>query len=78
MKRFEDYEKAMIAANIVTHSNAIVYRDYKIFNSVDSNLKPGTWVFLHKDYDGEGDKRYGGGRTIEDCIIGINEQIEEQ
>lgn len=72
----EAYEKNMVAIGIITQANAILYRDYKIFNA-DYRLTRGTWVFLHKDYDGDGDKRLGGGRTIEECVKLINEQIEE-
>lgn len=53
----------------------IRYRGYKIHNAGNGYVK---YEFVHEDYDGPGDNRLGFGKSIEDCIIQINEQIEER
>lgn len=78
MSLLERFEAEMIEKNIVTFQNAIMYRGYKIYHSADSYLE--TWAFVHDSYDGAEDAhdhRHGSAKSIEDCIVAINEQIKD-
>ena len=74
----EQYEVDCLEKNIVTFQNAIMYRDYRIYHSDNSWVE--KWSFVHENYDGAEDAhdhRYGDAKTIEECIVSINEQIKD-
>lgn len=78
MNILELYEANCLDRNIVTFQNAITYRDYKIYHSTDSWVE--KWSFVHDSYDGAEDAhdhRHGSAKSIEDCIVAINEQIKD-
>lgn len=73
----EKWELDMLEKNIVTYQNAIMYRGYRIYHS--DNAWVDKWSFIHDSYDGSedaNDHRYGDAKTIEECIVAINEQIK--
>lgn len=78
----EDFKKSpfeveMIQKNVITYQNAIRYADYLIYHSDVVYRKDQTFSF-HRDGYEPGDKEWGQGETIEDCIDQINEQLLEQ
>lgn len=76
----EQFEANMIAKNIITYSNAVMYRGYRIYHNGSIWPNYEKFEFCHEDYDGAPDShdhRFGHGHTLEDCIKNINEQIEE-
>jgi hypothetical protein len=50
-------------------------RDYLIALA-DDNPTPFRYVYVHQDYDGEGDTRHGVAVTIEDAKLEIDIAIE--
>lgn len=74
----KDFEAQMIDNNIVTYSNAVMYRNYKIYHTADGYIS--KFCFVHQDYDGAPDAhdhRHGFAASIDEAIILINEQIKE-
>lgn len=55
------------------YHNPIWYKDYRIY--LDDN--PFGWAFVHKDYDGDEDERFGYGKSVDDCKEQIDLLIAE-
>lgn len=63
---------------ILTFDNPLHYRGYLIYHSTHGY--GGKYEFVHEEYDGAPDAhdhRLGSGKTIEECVIEINQQLEE-
>jgi hypothetical protein len=52
----------------------IEYRNYRIYQYDPPGPWYGDcWAFVHKDYDGEGDRRCGYCHTVDQCKIEIDD-----
>lgn len=70
----ESIRKEQIQRNILSHENPLMYRGYLIYHN--GGGWGGKFEFIHKDYDGEEDSRFGHGESVEHCVEQINDQIE--
>lgn len=76
--KLESIRQDLLRNGILTYDNPLEYRGYLIYHN-----DPGwdsKYAFVHSGYDGASDahdNRCGLGKTIDDCILQINEQIEE-
>ena len=58
--------------------DATLYRDFEISRNPYSRPPCSVdWQFVHKDYDGPEDRRFGHGPTLDDCKEQIDEMLED-
>jgi hypothetical protein len=67
----------MIATQRLTYENPVWYKDYRIYES-DCGPRIARFSFVHKDYDGDDDKRCGYGFTVSDCKNEIDEITDDE
>lgn len=76
-KSAEYWDFRALQTNTLTFHSPIFYRKYKIYHNESGWPVGAVYCYVHDDYDGPGDNRLGHGKTVEECIEAINEQILE-
>jgi hypothetical protein len=60
-------------------SGSAEYRGYLIaFDPLPIPVRTCDWSFVHRDFDGEGDSRYGRAETLAEAKEAIDYLIEEE
>lgn len=54
----------------------VEYRGYKVERS-DAPVPHMAWSYVHEDFDGDEDNRYGYEATFWDCLVAIDEGIDD-